>query len=99
MKTTASKYVPKPVRGQSFPGHIKVSKAQVKRLFENGQTFSGFIVGNKIHASHFFGGWHLAFPIEKATWEEFEKTLNEWAWYNANSETGNTAAIFLKRNH
>jgi hypothetical protein len=94
MKTS---YIPKPIRGQVVKGHIKVSKSQVKRWFQAGQTFSGFIVGNKVNSFHFFGGWHLAFQLEKSTWTEFERTLNEWAWYNANSETGNIPAIYLKR--
>lgn len=94
---TTTQYVPKAIRGQAFPGHTKVSKAQVKRLFANGQTFKGFIVGNKVRSFHFFGGWHLAFSVEKETWEAFEQMLNQWSWYNANPETGNTPAIFLKR--
>lgn len=91
------KYFPKAIRGQRFPGHVKVSRAQVKRLFANGQTFSGFIVGCNVSSFHFFGGWHLAFPISKDNLTAFEQTLNEWTWYNANPETGNTPAIYWKK--
>lgn len=97
MKTETTPYTPKAIRGQTFKGHIKVSKAQVKRFFKSGQTFKGFIVGNKVHSFHFFGGWHLAFPIEKETWEDFERCLNEWVYHNTNPETGNTAAIYLAK--
>lgn len=89
-------YTPKPIRGQSYAGYTKVSVAQVKKLFATNQSFVGFIVGNKVHSFHFFGGWGLAFPIKKQSFQEFEDTLQRWAWYNANSETGNTPAIFLK---
>lgn len=95
MKTKAP-YTPKPIRGQSIKGYTKVSQAQVKKLFADGQSFNGFIVGNKVAAFHFFGGWHLIFPIEKNNWADFLEAVVQWAWYNANSKTGLTPAIYLK---
>lgn len=91
------KYFPKAIRGQRFPGHVKVSRAQVKKLFSSGQTFSGFIVGNKVHAFHFFGGWHLAFPISKDSLADFEQTLSAWHYYNACVELGKSPAIYWKK--
>jgi hypothetical protein len=92
----ATPYTPKAIRGQKVKGYTKVSTSQVARMFADGQTFDGFIVGNKVASWHFFNGWHLAFPIQKETQAEFSDCLQQWAWYNANSETGNTPAIYVR---
>lgn len=91
-----SPYVPKPIRGQRVKGYTKVSVAQVKRLFTDGQTFSGFIVGNKVASYHFFNGWGLACRIQSNTLADFTTSLNSFHFY-LDSELGTRAAIYLKK--
>ncbi len=95
-KDLRAAYTPKPSRGQTFPGYIKITAAQVKKLFETGQTFEGFIVGNKVSAAHFFKGWHLACTLSSPTAEEFQSSLNSFLYY-LDSELGTCAAIYLKK--
>ncbi len=95
--TTA--YAPKPIRGQSFQGYTKVSLAQIRKLYASGQAFKGFIVGNKVAAFHFFGGWHLACTLSDeatATFESFETVLNSFHFY-LDPELGTRAAFYLKK--
>ena len=95
MKTAP--YTPKPIRGLSYPKHIRISRRQLARLFQNpGFTFSGFIVGNNVNTFHFFGGWHLAHRIENRNAADMEETLNGFESY-LDRELGNRAAIFLAK--
>lgn len=96
MKNNALPYVPKAIRGQRVKGYTKVSLAQVKRLFADKQSFNGFIVGNKVAAFHFFGGWHLACRITCATLADFMTHLNSFHFY-LDPELGTNAAIYLKK--
>ncbi len=95
MKSTLP-YKPKAIRGQTYPGYIKVSIAQVRKLFEGGQTFDGFIVGNKVASFHFFHGWHLACAFQSGTWRDFETSIDAFTFY-LDAELGNRAAIYLKK--
>ncbi len=90
-------YTPKAVRGIKFPGHIRINRTQLAKLFSTpGWTFSGFIVGNKVNPFHFFGGWHLACVIEHYSEKEMGETINSFLWY-LESELGNDCAIYLKK--
>ncbi len=91
-------YTPKASRGLSFPGHIRINRRQLARLYASrpGFLFSGFIVGNNVNTFHFFGGWHLACTLEKKTAEEMEQSLNSFAFY-LDPELGNRPAVFLSR--
>lgn len=97
MKNTPIQYTPKAVKGIAFPGHIRINRAQLKRLFRNpGFTFTGFIVGNNVNTFHFFDGWHLAHRISSRNEKDMNDTINGFEWY-LESELGNRAAIFLKK--
>jgi hypothetical protein len=95
-------YKPKAIRGQKYKGHIKISISQVKKLFKDGQSFDGFIVGNKVNSFHFFKGWHLAYPFESYSFESysfvgFEARVSSFL-RNLDPELGNRVAIYLKQN-
>jgi hypothetical protein len=97
MKNTPIQYTPKAVRGIKFPGHIRINRAQLKKLFRQPAfTFSGFIVGNNVNSFHFFGGWHLALTIENRNQKDMTETLNGFE-FHLESELGNRAAIYLKK--
>ncbi len=94
---TSTPYRPRAIRGISYPGHVRISRRQLARLFqEPGFSFSGFIVGNNVNTFHFFGGWHLAHRIENRNAEDMEKTLNGFE-FHLDRELGNRAAIFLAK--
>jgi hypothetical protein len=90
-------YVPKPVRGCSCKGHIRINRRQLARLFQNPDwRFSGFIVGNNVNPFHFFGGWYLACRLENKTSEEMTKAINSFCFY-LDAELGSDAAIFVAK--
>ena len=95
-KAKSLPYVPRPVRGVSYPGYIRINRAQLKKLFsQEGFLFSGFLVGNKVNSFHFFKGWSLACALEGKNKEEMESALNSFCFY-LEPELGSAAAIFLK---
>lgn len=90
-------YTPKAVRGIKFPGHIRINRAQLKKLFSQpAWTFSGFIVGNNVSSFHFFGGWHLAHKIEKRNEKDMDETINGLL-FSLEPELGRDCAIYLKK--
>lgn len=91
-----SNYTPKAIRGQTYPGHIKVSKSQVKKLFDAGKVFNGFLVGNKVNSFHFFNGWHLACQVKATNLNEFNQTFNSFNFY-LEPELGSGVSIYLKK--
>lgn len=96
MPKTKTPYLPKPVRGLAYKGHLRINRAQLKRWFAEGNTFKGFIVGNNVHPFHFFGGWYLACTIEAETLTEAEEKIRGFEFY-LDAELGDQAAIFLKK--
>jgi len=93
MKTQS---MPKPIRGQSFPGYIKVSCTQVERLLSSGQTVTGFMVGNKVNSFHFFGGWCLASRFTHDNVKDFQTSLNAFSFY-LEPELGSRAALYIRK--
>ena len=89
-------YDPRAIRGIKYPGHTKISINQAKRVIAE-RPFVGFIVGNKVAPSHFFGGWRLACPIRSATLEDFTRQYNSFKFY-LDPELGNRVSIYLKNN-
>ncbi len=89
-------YFPKAIRGQSYPGHIKVNAAQVRKLLASGQGVSGFMVGSNVTSFHFFGGWHLAHTFEETSLADFETRLNAFAFY-LEPELGRNVALFIRK--
>ncbi len=92
--TTKTHYFPAPIRGLTYPGHIRVNRSQLRRYLENENLFRGFIVGSNVNTYHFFGGWRLACKLECGPDEFFER-LQSFEWY-LDKELGNRAAIYLK---
>lgn len=92
---TKQSYFPKPIRGQAFPGYTKVSRSQVKKYMEAGNTFNGFLVGNRVNWFHFHGGWHLAYDFYCESFQSFQTTCNNAKFY-LEPELGNNIAIYLK---
>ncbi len=97
MKTLAP-YTPKPARGVSCKGYIRVTRSQLAKVFTSrpGWTFDGFIVGNNVNPFHFFGGWHLACPLTGKTADEMAGSLSQFEFY-LDRELGNRAAIFIRK--
>lgn len=93
---TTTTYTPKPIAGQTVKGYTKVNIAQIRKLYASGQTFNGFMVGNKVSSFHFFGGWTLACTVHPETIEEFERQHNEFCFY-MDPELGSGAAFYLKK--
>lgn len=88
--------LPKPIRGCSYKGHIRINRTQLAKLFRDPAfRFTGFIVGNKVAPFHYFGGWYLAHRIEGRNAEEMESTINGFCFY-LDPELGNSAAIFVR---
>jgi hypothetical protein len=88
-------YFPKAIRGQAYPGYIKVSRAQVERLLNSGQSVRGFMVGNNVNTFHFFGGWHLAHTFEESNLADFQSRCNSFHFY-LELELGRRAAFYIR---
>lgn len=89
-------YTPKPVRGQTFPGYLKVNRTQIEKLLNAGQTVRGFMVGNKVNSFHFFGGWCLACSFTHDNVKDFTVTLNSFNFY-LDPELGTQAAFYIRK--
>ena len=79
-------------------GLVKVDTASAESLFEADIPF--VIVPSKVNSYHFFEGWNLAARVDpvrtkKEDWT-FRQMLNNWNYYNENSENGK-AAFFVER--
>jgi hypothetical protein len=79
-------------------GLVKVDAASAVILF--GADIPFVIAPSKINSYHFFGGWNLAARVDpvrtkKEDWT-FRQMLNNWNYYNENSENGK-AAFFVER--
>lgn len=79
-------------------GLVKVDTASAEILF--GADVPFVIAPSKVNSYHFFGGWNLAARVDpirtkKEDWT-FGQMLNNWKFYNENSETGK-AAFFVER--
>ena len=94
MKTN---YVPKSTRGQEVKGYTKITRAQVHRLFKSGQSFTGFIAGNKVSKNHYFGGWHLSYSFSACTQNGFNDTCIHFM-LNLDKQLGNDIVIYIE-NH
>ncbi len=85
---------------------IKETKAQVRARVRKTGEWTGYIVGNNVAECHVVGGWALGFPVtlvnvpggwvgvkgrENTTLDDL---LYEWAYYNANHETGYRPAFY-----
>ncbi len=88
-------YQPKQINGQVYNGHIKISKAQLRKLLRE-RNFTGFIVGNRVNRFHFFEGWHLAHRIEDSNEQDTWDRINSFEFY-LDKELGDKAAIYLKK--
>jgi len=89
--------LPKAARGASFKGYLRITQAQLARLFRNPAfRFTGFIVGNKVSPAHYFGGWHLACRREGLDSEDMRISTNAFLFY-LDAELGNRAVIFVRR--
>jgi len=79
-------------------GHVKVDVASAERLFNAGVPF--IIAPAKVNSHHFFSGWGLAIRVDPARYHAegwtFKRFLNNWRYYNENSETGK-AAFFVSK--
>jgi hypothetical protein len=62
---------------------------------DEGYLFTGFIVGNKVHAYHFFGGWCLAHACNGLDKGKMDITINSFLFY-LDPELGNNVSIYLK---
>ena len=87
-------YTPKALKGQFCEHYIKVNRRQVSKLFKSGQSFNGFIVGNKVASFHFFAGWHLAYSFDADNEEYFNKVVNSFRVY-LDKELGSDVAIYI----
>ena len=78
-------------------GLVKITASSAEQLFDLGVPL--VIVGNKVNDYHFFGGFHLAMRVDSERYLgeglTFKQMLNNWAYYNENSETGK-AAFFVR---
>lgn len=79
-------------------GLVKVDTASAEILFKSDIPF--VIAPSKVNSFHFFEGWNLAARVDpvrtkKEDWT-FRQMLDNWSFYNENSETGK-AAFFVKR--
>ena len=92
MKTS---YATKQTRGSEVKGFTKVTRAQVRALFENGQTFNGFIAGNKVSKNHYFGGWHLSYSFTAYTQNGFNDTCISFM-LNLEKQLGNDIVIYVE---
>ena len=96
MNTKNTTKLPKPARGCSHKGHIRINSRQLAKLFTNPHfRFTGFIVGNKVAPFHYFGGWHLACTLDGKSKEEMQSAINSFCFY-LDPELGNNAAIFVR---
>lgn len=81
-------------------GLVKITASSAEHLFDLGIPF--YIVGNNVNGYHFFGGWHLAMPVNSEEYvsegRSFRGMVGNWSQYNENSETGK-AAFFVKRKY
>lgn len=79
-------------------GLVKVDTASAERLFNAGVKL--VIVNAKVNDYHFFKGWHLAMEVDPARYKAenwtFKKFLNNWSYYNENTELGK-AAFFVDK--
>jgi ribosomal protein L5 len=65
-----------------------VHKATVKAAIRNQGTWTGYIAPNKVSAFHITGGWHIGCKITVTTLEELEDVVDNFSYYNCNSELG-----------
>jgi len=72
----------------------KVTITQVRAAFKRGESFDGFLVGNKVNSSHFFAGWYLASSFKASNMDEFQKHRNAFDFY-LEPELGKASAIYV----
>lgn len=69
---------------------VRISKAQVRKLFESGEKVC--FCPCKMRP---FGAWGIGYITDSSRCEcDFEKLLNEFIWYNCNSETGKYVSFY-----
>jgi hypothetical protein len=77
----------------------KITKTQVKALLnrmEEDQTLNVFFTSSKTHLAG-FKCWVQPFEIKlNSNIDEFEKTINEFSFYNCNAEMGNRVHFYIK---
>jgi hypothetical protein len=77
----------------------KITKSQVKALLkklEQDQKLKVNFTSSKTHLAG-FKCWVQPFEIELSNdLDEFEKTINEFSYYNCNAEMGNRVHFYIK---
>lgn len=69
----------------------KVNVTSAKKSFENGQTV--YLLPNKVRLDN---AWIKPFAIDDSQGRTFDKVVNDYKYYNCNSETGNNVAYYIE---
>ena len=81
-------------------GLIKIAESSARNLFDLGIPLT--VVGNNVNDFHFFGGWHLAYPLDSQRYNEdgvsFDRFLNQYLAY-LEPELGRSAAFFVDQKY
>lgn len=84
-------------RGSTSAGNAIVYQkrtiTQVRKTIKEDGQWTGFIVGNRVHPFHFFGGWGLAYEITFRSLEELEDNVAEMLFF-MDTELGNRVAFY-----
>lgn len=62
-----------------------------RKSFENGQTV--YLLPNKVRLDN---AWIKPFAIDDSQGRTFDKVVNDYKYYNCNSETGNNVAYYIE---
>lgn len=75
---------------------VQIAKQRARRLYEQGKTIYLQSCNMRFNTM-----WQSACPISKSTeqWEEqdFDKTVNEYTYYNCDCERGKYPNFFVKK--
>ena len=74
-------------------GFTRISKKQAQKLFDAGQEI--YLCPVKMNPANPY--WSMAMPCQKdENWDDFEKLISNFVYYNCNHETGYYPAFYIK---
>lgn len=72
-----------------------IHKNTVKAMLRKGKIFKGYIAPCNVNSFHITGGWHIGMDVEFTSIEEMKQTIDNFAYYNCNSELGQRVRFWI----
>lgn len=72
----------------------RINKNTVKAKLRRGEKWEGYLAPSNVNSFHIISGWSLGCYVEVSTIEELNEYINNFAYYNCNSELGKRVVLW-----